>query len=218
MKRFIITGIICIVAVLLIHAQSSVGDNGNKTALKVTSLDKNSLSPRIRYSGKVVHAVRWTDKEGEHTIVTTETGQVASKKSEDGRSAALFAYHYVANPDSTSLVWKMADGVKDCPVDVQAAFVKNTFAVTDLNKDGKPEIWMMYKTGCAGDVSPAALKIIMFEGDKKYAARGKTKVQVSEKEFDGGECVYDEAFKKAPTVIRDYATRLWKQNVLEKYN
>ena len=108
--------------------------------------------------------------------------------------------------------------IKDCPVDIKANFIKNTFAVTDLNKDGNAEIWVMYKTVCHGDVSPSDMKIIMYENDKKYAVRGTNKVKYTAKDYIGGEYTFDEAFKKAPKVFRDYATKLWKKNILEKWD
>jgi hypothetical protein len=73
----------------------------------------------------------------------------------------------------------------------------------------------MYKTVCHGDVSPSNMKIIMHEGDKKYAVRGTNQVKLSEKEYEGGKYVFDDAFKGGPETFRQYALQLWKKNLMQ---
>jgi len=97
-------------------------------------------------------------------------------------------------------------------------FVDKTFAVTDLNKDGKAEVWIMYKVSCQGDVSPIPMKIIMYQDNKKFAVRGTARVKVSANEYIGGEFTFDEIFKSAPTEFRQYAENLWKKHKAETWN
>lgn len=96
--------------------------------------------------------------------------------------------------DGTKLLWRMYDFNTECPVDLEVYFMDKTLTVTDLDKNGVAEVWMMYKNGCHGDVSPVPTKIIMYEGTKKYALRGNSRVKFSEKEFLGGDYSVDEAF------------------------
>ncbi|HYE56510.1 MAG TPA: hypothetical protein VD996_16790, partial [Chitinophagaceae bacterium] len=104
-------------------------------------LSRSTLPAGIRYSGNIKNAVSWTDSSGHHIVVTTETGAYESRNDVSGGSdAELFAYHYIKSGDSLKLTWKLYDHIKDCPVDIVAAFVKNTFAVTDLDKNGQAEI------------------------------------------------------------------------------
>ena len=200
--------------ILLLASQSCFAQ------LKLTKLDMNSLPKTIQYNGHIMNAVRWKDSLGDNIVITTETGATRSKGTDDDsyRDAALYAYHFLLQADTWKLTWKVYDYTKECPLDIKANFIKNTFAVTDLNKDGKAEVWLMYKTVCHGDVSPSNMKIIMYEGDKKYAVRGTNKVKVSAKEFMGGEFAFDEAFKKAPELFRQYATQLWKKNIMETWD
>ena len=187
--------------------------------LKVSELNERSLPKDIKYNGKIVKAVRWADNTGDHIVVTTETGETASKGSEeDERDASLYAYHYIVRPDSSMLTWKLHDFIKNCSVDIKANFIKNSFAVTDLDNNGKAEVWLMYKIVCHGDVSPANMKIIMYEDDKKFAVRGTNMVKVSEHDHVGGEYSFDEAFKKGPEVFRKYAADLWRKNKLETWD
>ncbi|RWY57393.1 M949_RS01915 family surface polysaccharide biosynthesis protein [Mucilaginibacter gilvus] len=187
--------------------------------VKTTKLDKNTIPKSIKYEGHIIDAVSFTDKDGEHIVVTTESGLTASKgaDSEGYRDAALHAYHYKKTGTELKLTWQTYDFVKDCPVDVTASYLPKSFAVTDLDSNGKAEVWLMYKTVCHGDVSPSDMKIIMHEGDKKYAVRGTNKVQVSPKEYAGGKFIYDEAFKTGPKAFREYAGNLWKNNLMETW-
>ena len=185
--------------------------------IKLTQLNKQSLPPGIRYTGKIIEAVSWKDKLGDNYVVTTETGKLPGRVDTDMIKSVLHAYHYLKSGDSLRLTWSLFDYVDECPFDVKASFVKKAFAVTDLNKNGQAEIWLTYQLACRSDVSPAEMKIIMYENDKKYALRGETKVQYSEKEFIGGSYTFDAAFKKAAPDFRKYAEELWKKNVVEKW-
>ena len=184
----------------------------SQPALK--KLDKNSLPKSIQYKGVLQTVVQWTDSLGDNIFITTETGEFPSKgKESDYGDAALYAYHYTITKDSAKLITRVYDVIQECEWDLTMHFVPNTFAITDLDKDGTAEIWLMYILSCRSDVSPDQMKLVMLEGGKKYIARGTAKVQVSEKEFDGGEYDFDSAFQRAPAAFRNYAAQLWKKNI-----
>ena len=184
---------------------------------KVTKLDKNSIPKDIQYTGNIVQAVRWIDNTGNNIVILTATDKTQSKNAPDeGYSdGALYAYHYLVSGDSIKQTWKVYDYVKECPVDMFLYFVDKTFGVTDLNKDGKAEVWMMYKVSCQGDVSPIPMKIIMYQDNKKFAVRGTTRTSANE--YMGGEFTFDDAFKNAPVEFRQYAEKLWKQHKVETW-
>jgi hypothetical protein len=186
---------------------------------KLTKLDKNSIPKSIQYRGNIVEAVRWTDDTGDNIVILTATDKTQSKNAPDDSysDGALYAYHYLVSGDSTKQTWKVYDYVKECPVDMFLYFLDKTFAVTDLNKDGKAEVWIMYKVSCQGDVSPIPMKIIMYQDNKKFAVRGTTKVKVSATDYMGGEYSFDEAFKNAPKEFRQYAEKLWKEHKVETW-
>ena len=185
---------------------------------KLTKLDKSSIPKNIHYTGNVIQAVRWTDKTGDNIVVLTATDKTQSTNATDDgyRDAALYAYHFLI-AGSFQQTWRVYDYVKECPVDIFLYFVDKTFAVTDLNKDGKAEVWIMYKVSCQGDVSPIPMKIIMYQDNKKFAVRGTTKVKVSANEYMGGEFSFDNAFKTAPVEFRRYAEKLWTQHKVETW-
>jgi hypothetical protein len=188
--------------------------------IKVTKLDKKDIPVTIKYTGHIVNAVRYTDSGGQHLIITTETGITPTKSTDPGdtdfRDAALYAYCYTLGPNNElKLSWQTYDFIKDCSVDLEAKYVPNTFSITDLNKDGKAEVWLMYTTVCHGDVSPSDMKIIMHEGIKKYAVRGTKKVKISGEDYGGGKYTFDEAFKTGPEAFRQYAVDMWKKNLMQ---
>lgn len=202
---------------LFIMALSLTSFGQNK--LSVINLDTTKLSNKIKYTGKIRNAVSWSDKLGDNIVITTETGKTKSKsaESEDFRDAEIYAYHYIVGKDSTYLTWKVYDFIKECPLDLEASFIKNTFQVTDLNNDGIAEIWLMYKTVCHGDVSPYTMKIIMYQGQQKYAMRGLNKVKVTETEFFGGDYKFDKAFTDGPSVFSNFAKKLWEKNIMQTW-
>jgi hypothetical protein len=186
--------------------------------INVTSLTSAKLPKSVKYSGKFVNAVRWADKSGDNLVVITETGVINSKNRdfEDARDAEVFAQHYLISGDKSVQGWKVYDFVKNCPLDVEASFLKNTFQVTDLDKDGVGEVWLMYKKACRSDVSPAEMKVIMYEGKQKYSMKGENQVKL-DKETYGGKYTFDKAFNSAPKAFTDYAKSLWKKNLVEKF-
>ena len=193
--------------------------------LTVEKIDSTQFPASIKYEGFVKNAVRWKDKLGDNIVITTETGYHINKKfthETEGSDAELFGYHFIVSGNEVKQTWKVYDYISDCPVDIVASFVKNTFQVTDLDKNGIAETWLMYKTVCHGDVSPSDMKIIMYEGNTKYAMRGENKVAVGiddngKKQFEGGEYKLDGSFKKGAKVFREFAEKLWNDNVIENW-
>ncbi|MDT3402587.1 M949_RS01915 family surface polysaccharide biosynthesis protein [Mucilaginibacter terrae] len=187
-----------------------------KAQVTTKPLLPNQIPATAKYIGKVVKALQLSDASGTYITFTTETGITAGKE-EDMRKAALYAYCYKVNGKLTTAVWQVKDFVDDCPVDVKANFVPGSFTVTDLDNNGIAEIWMLYQTACRGDVSPDTMKLIMYQGNKKHAMRGTTKVEVSAKNYEGGTYNMDQAFQKVKPVIKQYAVALWNKNVKQKW-
>jgi len=188
--------------------------------VSVKQLDLTKLPKGIKYEGKIKTAVRWLDSLGDNIALLTETGIYQSKKfkhENDGGDAELFAYHYIVKGDTAFQTWRVYDYISDCPVDIEAEFIKKSFQVTDLNKDGTSEIWIMYKTVCHGDVSPYDMKIIMYQGQQKFAVRGQNKVWVSDKELYGGDYKFDKAFSEGPKEFFEFAKKLWDKNIMQTW-
>lgn len=199
--------------VIFIYSMTATG----QAKIKLTVLDKAKLPGEIiyeKYEGLIKNAVQWTDKNGVNMVITTETGEYQYENA--GGGASLYAYHYLVNNGHAALTWKVSDFIKDCPVDIETRYIENTFQVTDLNKNGIYETWLMYVTACHGDVSPLDMKIIMYEGMQKYAMRGQNKIQYSPSGYMGGEYKFDKAFTEGPSAFRDFAKKMWGKHITGK--
>ena len=204
--------------ILMFFFSASVFAQGQ---LKLTNFDLNKLPDAVIYEGTIKDSVGWMDAAGEHIIIATETGIHESNKfkhENEGLDAEIFAYHYIVKKDSATLIWKIHDFIQDCPVDIEASFIKNTLQVTDLDKDGIAEIWLMYKTACHGDVSPCDMKILLYQGLKKQVVSGQNKVHISKDLTDGGDYTFDKSFTNGPQAFRDFAIKLWEENLEENFN
>lgn len=205
--------------IFLLSALFTIKSVNSQNQIITTNLEKTQFPTGIKYIGEIKSAVRWADKSGDNIVITTESGETKSKTStsDDSRDAALYAFHYIVGSDSTYLTWKVYDFVKDCPLDIEVNFIKNIFQVTDLNNDGVAEVWLMYKIACLGDISPRDMKIIMYQGQQKYAMRGQNKVQITDNEFCGGDYQFDKAFSEGPAIFKDFAKKLWDKNIMQTW-
>lgn len=183
--------------------------------IPVSYLDMTVPVVGLPYEGVVKNILTWEDRFGKHFVLTSETGIHQNKKfkhESDGSDAELFAYHYISKAEGPKQIWKIYDYVKDCPVDIAASF-PGPPVVTDIDKDGLAEIWIVYTTACHGDVSPVSLKIILYEDTKKFAMRGQSRVDLGLGKTEGGDYTFDRAFSEGPKEFRVYAKALWDKYV-----
>lgn len=185
------------------------------TSKKITI---QQIPSSIKYKGNVIDAFQWKDSQGENILILTETGEFAhTKENPDSRDAELYGYHFVKKEKEWKLLWKITDFIQGCDLDITLQFKKETTSITDLNKNNIAETWLFYELSCKGDVSPNDIKLIMHEGEKKYAIRGNEKMifktDLKEKPSTiGGEKIIDAAFKTGPASFLNYANKLWEKN------
>jgi hypothetical protein len=174
-------------------------------------LAPGAVPASLKRTGRVVQALRYTDRTGTYTVLATEAGPAVppGKTAEDGQRADLYAYQY---PAAGAVAWQVHDFVADCPLDLHARFRPQGLTVTDLDRNGTAEVWLVYRTTCRGDVSPSTQKIIMHEGPRKYAVRGTCRIRVGPGQYDGGTYSLDAALQAAPAVFRQHAAQLWLQH------
>lgn len=183
----------------------SVGAAADIPTKPVTSIPKG-----LDVKGKFVGGLRWDDRNGENWLILTETGEFKSPTQKRADSpdlvdhdAEVYAYLFTKTPDGFKQTWKITDFNRNCQFDVSASFVPEATSVTDLDDDGLAEVWVVYRTACRSDVSPATMKLIMYEGTTKYAMRGETRIGE-----DGGGMNPDPAFRAAPVFLK-YAEAKW---------
>ncbi|HMQ78250.1 MAG TPA: hypothetical protein PKE39_05610 [Ignavibacteria bacterium] len=186
--------------------------NNSAGGIKNISYEPGKLPASVKYEGKIVAGARWEDKNGQNVLIVCETDE---KTSGDNRSKELFAYQYILNGEDAKQLWKVNDFIKDCPVDVMLSLIPKSITVTDINKDGIAENTFLYRMSCKGDVSPDDMKLIMHEGENKYAIRGERILLMDGKKY-GGTMNTDPSFNKAPSGFFAYAREQWKKFETEK--
>lgn len=172
------------------------------------------LSSELKHQGNIVKAFMWNENLSENYILYCETDVYDSGTDmPDGKNKEFYIYYYIVQNGETNLMWKINDFVKDCEFDLETHFINEALTVTDLDENGIKEIWTMYRFGCKSDVSPWPLKLIMYEGNEKYAIRGETRdyAQSYNKEEDSPKKT-DVKLKNADGRILEYALNLWKKN------
>ena len=157
-----------------------------------------SAPPELPIKGKPLAAARWTDKLGLNVVVLTSTAVATTQR---GDSQQMFGYHFVRAGQTWKQLWKVQDHVLDCEFDLTLEVKPASLSITDLDKDGTAETAFAYELSCGSDVSPNDLKVILHEGEQKYALRGRTRVQTGETDdgtpsYDGGDRKPDAARAK----------------------
>lgn len=203
-------------AVILLFCQAvSAAPSSIKTEDVTASV---SLENFPGAEGIPIKALRFADRDGEHTVLYTITKEKASKTpSEDGdicRSQNLNVYRYTKENGTWKRKWRIYDFVQDCPYGLTLGYVPPMLQVTDLDGNGSAEIWSGYVVHCSSDVSPIPMKLIMYEKGTKYAVRGKSRCRVSDNKYEGGSFTPDKAFKKGPKVFLNYAVTLFTENIM----
>ena len=163
--------------------------------------------------GSVVASKSCTDRLGSGEVVLVEEREREYACGGDApcRDKYIHAYRFADDEQ----VWQIYDYVDDCPLALNVEFFPDALRITDLDGDGLNEIWVAYRLGCRGDVSPIDMKIIMYEGRKKYAIRGTQRISIDTID-EGGEYKMDAAFREGPESFRMYGWKLWLEFVEDR--
>jgi hypothetical protein len=168
--------------------------------VKVTALNPEG-SQRLTFSDvKGAHTVYFTLAPVEQKPLAGEAGFT--------RSRTLTVTHTLAGQQ----VWEAKDFVSGCRFDLTLSLLAASIEVTDLDQNGEGEVSFAYTRACHSDVSPLELKLLLYQGAKKYALRGTTRVKVGNDAKGhpsvlGGELTPD--FIGAPHAFLEHAKARW---------
>ncbi|HMU45413.1 MAG TPA: hypothetical protein PKC72_03545 [Chitinophagaceae bacterium] len=134
------------------------------------------IPAELKITGKAQEVWKWTDKTGENILVTSVVEPYddteKNEYDEEGQTAELHAALFVKKDDRYQNTWMLNDKEKACPFDITCSFIPNSTTITDLDKNGFAEIKVQYLLACRSDVSPAAMKIMMWENNNSYDLTG----------------------------------------------
>ena len=184
----------------------------------------------MRLKTKDIVAIRsWIGTVGEQYLVQLQ--RFNSTNSPGEPAGEVFTHLYVIDEQEALRVWQIYDYVPCDGLDVIAEFAKNTAVVTDINNNGVVEVSVPYYLGCRGDVSYDEMKVIMYEGQQKFAIRGnsaicnaKTGQPVDATGYYGGDYKVDEKLLQQSalsasqkSVFRRHLQSVWRDNQCSIY-
>jgi hypothetical protein len=184
--------------------------------IKSRSVVKSTLPKIVAFKGKVNQAIQFQDNTGSYLTFNTQTGEQPQKGDDQFKQAHLYAYLYQNKGNGLyTPIWQLHDFIANCDLDIKAQIIPGSLTVTDLNKNGKAEVWIAYRLSCSGDISPSELKVVMQEQKLKFLKHGIGKIKIGKAhQPDGGEVISDQ-FKKAPISFKQYADKLWNKYLVE---
>lgn len=163
---------------------------------KISKLSYDEIPKYLDFRGTVVEALKWSDTNGDNILVQSSSGifnwkdnKKNSKQYSLQDKSEIFAYLFIKEKDDEfyKLKWRLYDYNECFGVDWFTGFIENSTTITDLNSNGIAEVSMPYVLICRGGLDPGNMKIVMYEGNVKYALRGETMICLGEKNSYGGD-------------------------------
>lgn len=149
---------------------------------------------------------RFTDTLGRHIVFLTRSHKVAA----DGKETISLKVLQFSELDSNwTREWIIKDWVDCRNLDIEAYFHKDSFRLTDLDSNGILETSVAYAMTCTGGIEPKSTKVIMRQGETKYAVRGQSLVRISDDVVYGGEFKVDAMLKDDPRFY-EFLLNTWK--------
>jgi hypothetical protein len=172
--------------------------------------------PAFDLKGEIIGGVRWQDANGENYFVVTRTEEEGFNEEYDVYYGSTYAwgYHFAnKNTDNFELLAEFHDFVKECDLELYFKIFTESMQVTDLDENGFGEVAVIYEKACTSDVSPADMKLILFENGNKYVIRGTTIAYMPNKA--GGELTVDKSFDNAAPILREHSIEIFKKHQQE---
>jgi len=134
----------------------------------------------------------------------------------DQQSQSIYAYCFRKEAGNWVQKWIVRDGIAACEVDATCQFYPGSLSVTDADNNNAAEVCFLYHLSCKGDVSPDDKKLILYEGQTKYAIRGSAILEMNGQR-EGGQKNVDPSFQKAPESLLALANARWDKFGLTRY-
>ena len=204
MRRTIIASLLSLVALPAFAA-------ADPTIIPFRSDSSGQLPERVKASGTVIRTISWTDSNGDNVAVFSSTTTTKTKKEVTLTTKSLFVDVFNGKNGKLKKVRNVREVVSNCDADVTNDLFDTSVGVTDLDQNGVGELTFGYRSACRSDMSPAAMKVLVLEGSKKYILRGQTSLP-SDKAADDA---FSADFKGAPGKFLEHAAKVWKKFHIE---
>ena len=193
------------------------------TSFEYDTISYDEIPKYLDFRGTVVEAVKWKDSASEKILVQSLTGTFLWKDYNKDSTAydrqdksELYVYLFEKRQSAKqfSRVWRVYDYTECFGVDMHTGFITRATTITDVDNNGISEVSIPYTLTCRGDVSPATMKIIMYEGMNKYALRGNTKTMCGSSMEFGGEFQPSSNLKNKP-LFKAFLQKRWNLHKCE---
>lgn len=185
-------------------------------------IDDHPLQGYKEAQGNFLNKVTYSSNGENHVVMQTESGYFKSTPDPQYpenicMNNEIHVYDFGENSKVPPVLkWKLYDFVHDCETSARLEFSKDSPMVTDLDGDGRKEVWISYYKGCHGDVSPDELKVFMYRDGVKHSIRGQTHVFV-DGNFYGGDFKMDQAMKSSDRRYQDFGVNLFRRLAEDKH-
>lgn len=198
-------------------------EKNSEKSLKISKLSYDEIPKDLDFRGTVIEALKWSDYNGDNILIQSLSGQFDWKDYEKNSKqymlqdkSEIYAYLFIKGKDNESykLKWRLYDYNECFGVDWFTGFIKSSTTITDLNNNGIAEISMPYILVCRGGLDPGNMKIIMYEGNVKYALRGETMICLGENNSYGGNYKSSENLENQKE-FKDFLLNKWRSEKCE---
>jgi hypothetical protein len=173
------------------------------------TLDTISTLPigiKLQESEELKLALQFADSRGTHIIALLRSH---IKYSDENEKIVLKAIQFKFESRQWIPEWKIWDFVECQHLDIQGEFLTNLTSITDLDSNKIFETTVAYQMICTGDVSPKTTKVIMRQGEVKYAVRGESLITIGKDVKYGGTFEPDKALNEVPK-FKTFIIEKWK--------
>lgn len=202
-------------------------DHFKKTLFKYPELKTNNLDI-IKSNSKLTECEIWWQGDNAYAFVVVKDVNMVKTEIYDeiGIYPEISLNYYVLKYNSGQFEkeYSWCEKVDVCPVDEDNNNIN--FQITDLNKDGKFEIWSVNENYCMGGVDPKNLNIYMYENGAVYVMKSVTNIpnmEVTDAEIKewikDGDATYsinqfDSKFESISDQFKQYAIKIRNENIL----
>ncbi|MCB0401591.1 MAG: hypothetical protein KDD41_05870 [Flavobacteriales bacterium] len=196
----------------------------SSNTIKFDTIGYDDIPKNLDFRGTVVEAIKWTDLSGVNILIQTVTGHFNWKDYHENSDeymiqdkSELYAYLFTKKPGKKDFIkiWRIYDYTECFGVDWFTGFIPKATTITDLDNDGVSEISVPYVSICRGGVDPGTMKIIMYEGDSKYALRGLTMTFCSDQNKVEGTYTPSKNLESNP-LFMEFLNNRWEAHKCER--
>lgn len=203
----------------------NIWDRENSSgSIKIDTISYDEIPKDIDFRGTVVEALKWDDQLGSNILIQSISGWFPSIYYENTNPISytvedkweIYAYLFQRKKGENNYkrLWKVYD-YNDCfGVDSYTGFIPKGTTITDIDNNGIAEVSMPYVLVCRGGLDPTTMKIIMYEGNNKYAIRGETAIKLGEGESYGGDYSLSDNLNKEIT-FKNFLINRWNSHKYE---